>query len=136
MNGGVYTSMNKRRFLVILVFVAIILMVISLFGIFGPKKEYLTTTGTIVNIVESMDVTTDSINSKAIIDYTADGKEYKNVEYGAYNSSMKIGDEVLVYYEPNDPTHIQAEGFQNVPYVVLGVSIVTIAISIVLFIKG
>ena len=128
--------MNKKVFSIILTIISIILLIFSLYGIFGPKKEYLTTTGTIVNIVESMDVTTDSTNSKAIIDYTVNGKEYKNVEYGAYNSSMKIGDEVLVYYEPNDPTHIQAEGFQKVPYVVLGISIVTIAVSIVLFIKG
>lgn len=127
--------MNKKKFAVILFIVSIILMSISIYGILGPKKEYLTTKGVIVDIVESMDVTTDSIDYKAIIDYTVNDIEYKNVEYGAYNSSMKIGDEVIVYYESNNPTHIQAEGFEKVPYVILAVSIVAIIISILLFIK-
>lgn len=128
--------MNKKVFSIILIIISIILLTFSLYGIFGPKKEYLTTTGLIVDIVESMDVTTDSNNHKAIINYSVDGIEYKDIEYGAFNSSMKVGDEVLVYYEADNPAHIQAEGFQKVPYVVLGVSIVTIAFSIVFFIKS
>lgn len=128
--------MNKRKFAIILAIVAIILMSISLFGIFGPKKEYLTTTGRIVDIVESMDVSSDSIEYKAIIDYIVDAVEYNNVEYGSYNSSMEIGDEVLVYYEKDNPSKIQAEGFQTVPYVILGVSFISIIISIFLFIRN
>ena len=127
--------MSKKLFSVILAIMSVLLISISLFLLLSPKKEYLTTTGTIVDIVERMDVSTDSIDNKAIIDYTVDGIDYKDVEYGAYNSSMKIGDEVLVYYEADNPSHIQAKGFEKVPYVILIVSTVALVASIILLIK-
>lgn len=127
--------MNKRKFSILIAIVSIALMTISLIGIFGPKKDYLKTTGTIVNIVESIDSTSDSIEHKAIINYEVNGIKYQNVEYGAYNSSMKIGDEVIVYYEEKSPSNIQSEGYEKVPYVVLTISGVSLIISILLFIK-
>ena len=128
--------MSKKLFSVILAIMSVLLMSISLFLLLSPQKEYLTTTGTIVDIVERTDVSTDSIDNKAIIDYTVDGIEYKDVEYGAYNSSMKIGDEVLVYYEIDNPSHIQAKGFEKVPYVILIVSTVALVVSVIMLIKG
>ena len=60
--------MSKKIFSIMLAIIAIILMGISLFLLLSPKKEYLTTTGTIADIVERMDISTDSIDNKAIID--------------------------------------------------------------------
>ena len=128
-------NMNKRKISIALILISLLLMSISLIVIFGPKKDYLTTKGIIVDIVESYDATDDSNSYTPIINYSINGIEYKNVEYGAYISSMNIGDEVLVYYEVDNPTHIQAEGFEKVPYVVLGLSIISIIISIIMFIK-
>lgn len=120
-----------KKFFMPFIIASIGFMCLSIYGIFKPDVEYKTTTGIIVRIDEHYDPIDDSINYTPYIDYKVDKTEYKDVEYGAYNSSMKIGDEVKVYYEPTDPTSIQAEGYKKVPYITLAISIVFLIVSIV-----
>ena len=122
--------MKLHRFWYILIAFALLLMGISLYGIFGPERDYLKTKGTIVGFDVKTDTISDSIEYQTIIDYSINGKEFKNVEYGQYKSSMRIGDEVVVYYDKDNPELIQPSGYKDVPYVVLGASVVFIAISI------
>ena len=119
------------------VVIGLILAGISVFQLTRPKVDYKTCEGTIVRIEEGLDLTADDTNIiyKVYVDYTADGKEYKEVDYGSYNSSMKEGGKVTVYYDPADPSKIQAEGFETVPYVVLGAGIVAVIIGVIIFIK-
>lgn len=124
-----------KRFGFSFILAGLIIFVLSLIGIFKPDEKYLTTTGTIVNIVEDFDVVDDSTYYTVYINYEANNTEFNNVEYGAYDSSMKIGDEVKVYYSPEDPSHIQAEGYQKVPYITLCASIVGIIIGVVFLFK-
>lgn len=107
----------------------------SIYGIFAPDKEYLTTKGTIVDIEIVYDSIDDNNTYKPYIDYEVNGIKYEHVEYGAYDSSMKVNDEVVVYYDPEDPTLIQAEGYKKVPYVVLGISTIFTISSIIVAIK-
>ena len=110
-------------------------MVFSIIGIFTPDKEYLTTKGIIVDIEEYYDSIDDSNSYTTYIDYEVNGTKYEHVQYGSYNSSMKINDEIVVYYDPEDPTLIQAEGYKKVPYVVLGISTVFTIGSIITMIR-
>ena len=126
--------MNRKLSLIFGTLISLIILGLSLFSIFGPKKEYLKTTGIITNFRLEHSAT-DDITYKTIINYSVDGIEYKDVEYGSYNSSMKIGDEVTVLYNPINPTQIQAEGFEKVAYVTLPISIIGIMLCIIGFIK-
>ncbi len=110
-------------------------MAISLIGIIKKDEEYLSVEGTIVDIVENYDPIDDDCDYSTYVDYEVEGKEYKNVEYGSYNSSMEIGDRVEVLYSPNNPNHIQAPGYKTVPYVVLTISSIEVIVGIVSLIK-
>lgn len=105
-------------------------MVISLYDIFKPKELYNETTGVITRIIEEYDVSTDAMSYTPIISYSYNGKTYDNVEYGAYNSSMKIGDEVKVYVSLKDPTLIQSDGYEKAPYVILVFSTIILFFSL------
>lgn len=70
-----------------------------------------------------------------MIKYTVNNIEYKDVEYGSYNTSTEIGDEVVILYNPKDPAEIQAKGFEKVAYVTLPISIIGLSLSILGFIK-
>ena len=124
-----------KKFYFGFIIVGLILSCLSLYGIFGPKKEYLTTQGTIVSIIEDYDATDDSFISRVLINYEVNGIKYEDVEYGAYDSSMKVGDQVTVYYEEENPTHIQAEGYTKVPYVVLPFALLSTIGGIIAVIK-
>ena len=108
--------------LVITLVVGVVLVGFSIAALSAPDVDYQTTTGTIVDIQEETDAE-DFTSGQTYVDYTVDGKEYTHVEFGSYSSSMKLGDKVTVLYDPADPTHIQAEGTEFVPYVVLVVGI-------------
>lgn len=108
------------------------------FGIYMctvPEKERLTTTGTLVEIVESIEAADDQVTHETYVDYTVDGKEYKHAYYGAYETGMKVGDTVEVQYLPEDPTDIQAPGAEKVKYVFAGAGIVAFIVGLGILIK-
>lgn len=43
------------------------------------------------------------------VEYSVDGIEYTE-KLGSYNSKMKVGDEIDIYYLEDDPTDIQSKG--------------------------
>lgn len=131
------TTSSAIGFLIIGIFLA----VASIWGIVDQKTStavYAETTGTIVKIDEQQVDDGDNgftTEYTPYINYTVDGKTYENVQYGAYDSSMKVGSTVTVQYDTKDPANIKAPGSEKIPYIVLAVSIVCIIVSVVLFIK-
>lgn len=119
-----------KKFSLGFIVVELMFIIISLYGIFHKDIDYEVTKGKIVYIEEYHDPINEEFWYTPYIDYSVNGIEYKNVEYGAYDSSMKVGDEVNVYYSTEDPTLIQAEGFKKVPYIVLSISLVFLIITI------
>lgn len=124
-----------RKFVILPIVFSLLFIGISTYDILKPDEKYLTTTGKIVRIVEDYDISADAISYTTYIDYEVNNTKYRNVEYGAYNSSMNVGDEVTVYYLENNPTFIQAEGYEKTPYIVIGISLVFLIISIVILVK-
>lgn len=117
------------------ILIAIVLIVLSLIGLTKEDEEYLSTEGTIVNIEEYYDPIEEESEYSTYIDYEVQGKEYKNVEYGAYNSDMKIGDKVEVLYSPNNPELIQTPNHKVVPYIVLAISLIALAAGLISYKK-
>lgn len=69
---------------------------------------------------------------KVYVDYTVDGQDYENVEYGSYDPAMKEGDVVTVKYKVDDPADISAPASLKVPFIVLGTGIVLLAAGLIL----
>lgn len=115
---------------------SLIILVISIIGITAPKIEMLETKGVIVNIKEYIDPIDDTNSYTTYIDYSIGKEKYKNVEYGAYDSKMKVGDQVIVMYDPNNHTHIEAPNADRVPYITGGASLVSLVVFTVLLIKS
>ena len=115
-----------KRFIPIIV--SLMLVVFGVIGIFAPEKDYKTAIGRIVAIEDYWDSIDDTITYEVYIDYKANGKNFNHAYYPSYDSSMKIGDEVTVLYDPYDPLLIQAPGHEKIPYIVGGVGLVATVI--------
>ena len=129
-----------RRFRIVRVALGFMLIgaIFAGFGIYMctvPEKERLTTTGTLVEIVEGIDAADDQVTHETYVDYTIDGKEYKHAYYGAYETGMKVGDTVEIQYLAEDPENIQAPGAEKVKYVFAGAGIVAFIIGLGTLIK-
>lgn len=63
---------------------------------------------------------------QVFVKYSYNDKEYKNKEYGNYDSSMKVGDKVLVYINPDNPSEFISDPSGNFITIIIGVVIVLI----------
>ncbi len=48
--------------------------------------------------------------SKVFVEYTVDGKLYEDVPLGSYVTGDTEGKEVIIYYDPEDPSVIESQG--------------------------
>lgn len=68
------------------------------------------------------------------VEYSVNGIEYTE-ELGSYNSKMKVGDEIDIYYLEDDPTDIQSKGsakFLSILFIGLGSVFGIVAILILI----
>lgn len=89
--------------------VAVLVLGVALlaFGIYlmtANLNRYVETTATITK-VEGLFIT-----QKVSVSYTVDGRLYEDIPLGSYASGDKEGNEVTIYYDPEDPSVIEAQG--------------------------
>lgn len=70
------------------------------------------------------------------VDYEVDGKEYKNIEYDSYDSSMKIGEKIEINYDPNDPSKIQGQNGKTFILIFIVIGALATLFGIYTTIKG
>lgn len=102
---------------VLLTVIGAAVVIVSLFAFANnlrSGKKYEETTGVIVSIDEFRGAD-DQYEYSVRVNYGANGMFFKDAEYGAYSSSMKVGDSVTVLYNPEDPSDIKAPGYKSVP---------------------
>lgn len=112
-----------------IIIIAALIFIFSIIGIFAPKTQMLETKGTIVNIEERMNAS-NGYDHIVHIDYSANGKEYKNVEFGNYDSTMEVDDKVTVLYDPKNPEHIEAKESDAIIYILAATSGILLFVSI------
>lgn len=129
---------SKKLFMAVsTIIVASILALLSLIAVVrSDDTVYKNTEATIVRIEEEYDTLNEQYEHTVYVDYEVDGVEFKGVEYGAYDSSMEIGDTVKVKYDMKDPAFIQAEGSEKVPYIVGGVGLAVFVVGVFMLIKA
>ena len=111
---------GMRYFFIAPIVAGLLMCVLGVRGIFS-KDVYLPCEATIVRIEEYYDYTVDEDNPlqhRVFVDYTAEGRRFREVELGSYSSSMKEGDTITVEYKEGEPEIIQGEGANKVPYII------------------
>ena len=117
--------------------IALLLLGLSILGILKKDEvTYKDVQATIVRIEEEYNQTEEQYEYTVFVDYEVDGVRYKGVEYGAYDSSMNIGDKVTAKYNTENPEFIQAEGSEKVPYIVGAAGFAVAVFGIVSLVKA
>lgn len=123
----------RKSLLGFIVFGLLMFLTCIYFLIKGDDIDYRKTQGTITRI-ESYYVDEDNYY-EAYVEYKVGANKYE-VLYPNYDSSMRVGDKLVVLYNPEEPTFIQAEHSERTLYVVASVSLITTIVSTYQFIKS
>ncbi len=97
------------------------------FLIFGRDVSGFTKTSAVVSKTELFEEAYDAgedhheATYTVYVNYTAEGKEYKDVEYGIF-SGYKEGEKVTICYNPEDPADIAQPGNKYIFPIILIVS--------------
>ena len=129
-------KIEKIRFYASAIVISLLITVISVIGIFAPKTERLPAKAVISDIQSEYDGAAEQTNYSVYVDYEIDGQKYTHIDYGSYNSSMKVGDTVDIEYSAEDPENIQSPGSEKIPYITGAVGLAVLAACIVMLIKS
>ena len=99
-----------------LIIIAALIFIGSIIGICAPKPDLIETKGVIVDIVKRKNAS-NGYDNVVYIDYRANGKNYKHVEFGNYESTMQVDDKVAILYDPNNPEHIEVKESDAIIYI-------------------
>ena len=117
----------------LLVIVGIILIVMGTAAIVDqrPPKDSAETTATITDFRTISDGGDRSSGRMVtIVAYTAEGKEYRNIELGQYEAQWKKGDHISIYYSASNPTDIRSRTMTyggwllvlaSLPFLIIGI---------------
>ncbi|MBQ6569574.1 MAG: DUF3592 domain-containing protein [Clostridia bacterium] len=121
-----YTSIGQSsavKIIICLVLVAAVLVGAGIFMFMASTKAhengkvFIDTEAVIEKIIEGEDDT-----DTAYVKYIVDGKEYNNVQYSGYTSSMKVGDTVTIEYNRDNPSEIRNDLPALIAYVFWGIA--------------
>ena len=99
---------NAKTVTIFFLILGLIAAGIGTYFTFFQGKNYVKATAVITSVAEEDDLTSDDANAKKYIPtvkYTADGKSYET-ELGAWTDGWKVGTQVKIKYNPNDPTDV------------------------------
>lgn len=132
--GRLMRNSGPARFFVPL---GIILIVVGIILLCLNTGSYEQTVGKVTAVTEgAYDSEQEQQQYNVSVSYTVDGKEYKGV-FENLTSSFKAGDEIPVYYNPENPeriTNAKIGGF--IPPIVIGVGVLAIAFGLYRTIKA
>ena len=123
-------------FLTVLIFGILFLTLFSKFNKPVPEN-YVETKATIIRIEKELSPTYDETDGfdaadyeyTVFVEYTYNGKTYSEKEYGSYNSSMKEGDTVILYVNPDEPDDFMCEPVNGFIWVIIGIVIIIVGIG-------
>lgn len=125
---------NRVEWITCIIFIIVggILLFVSVLAIKSSmnfKNNALEGKATIYDIKKHID---DEGNAKhtVYVKYSIDNIEYNEV-LNYYNTSMKYGDEIKIYYDPNLPTQIQAKGELTFLFIVPAMGLIFFLIGII-----
>lgn len=100
-------------------------------------ENYIETGAVITRIEEELSPACDTFDGigpddyehRVFVEYTYNGVIYSEKEYGNYVSSMKEGDTVRLYIDPDDPESIMSDPAGAFVYLIIGIVIILAGIG-------
>lgn len=126
--------------IIILSFMAIIFIVIGVVLKINNDKFMATaekTTGTIteIEVYYTRDSDGDRVRKHRVyVEYTVDGEKYEN-RLDSYNSAMRVGGSVTVYYDPQNPTDISSGDASIVTIIMICVGGLLLVVDIIIVVR-
>ncbi len=129
------STVNKYNFIGFVIFFAIVLLFGIVFMFFAVKlnlqkipENFIETEATITKIEEELlqhydaadAIGVDDYEYTVFVEYSYGDKTYSDKEYGKYSSSMKEGDAVLVYVDPDAPDEFMSDPSGRFVYIIIG----------------
>ena len=96
----------------------------------NKNKDYIKIEATVIDVKEEEDIVTDgdgnhtTITYKVTLKYTVDDKEYTGTLDNV--SKQKVGDKMVIYYNPKDPNQITQTKSFVLPIVIIVVGIASL----------
>ena len=129
-------KIERIRFLASMLVIGLLFVVVGAVVLSLPKTEYSSAEGTILRIESYTDGAGEEQQEVYVSYKDSAGVNHEDILYPAYSFSMKEGGTVTVLYDPASPENIQAPGGEYIPYIVLAVGIIAIAVAVFSIIKG
>lgn len=137
------TSVNKISFVMPIVVFSFVLIFGIVFLVLFSKldapvpENYVETEAIIIRIEEELSPTYDASDGlgpddyehRVFVEYTYNGKTYSEKEYGNYDSSMKKGDTVLLYVNPDKPDDFMSDTSGGSVFVIVGIVIILVGVG-------
>ena len=137
------SSVNKFRFITsIIVFSFVLIFGIAFLTLFSKfnkpvPENYVETKATITRIEEELSPTYDAsdglgpedYNYTVFVKYEYNGETYSEKEYGNYDSSMKEGDTVVLYVNPDEPDDFMSDPSGGFTFVIVGIVIILVGVG-------
>ncbi|MBP5154668.1 MAG: DUF3592 domain-containing protein [Lachnospiraceae bacterium] len=129
----------KKSILFLFIF-GVAVLALGIFLIVNSHDEYPETTAVITRIDEFDTVDTDGSHTTehtVYVDYTVDGKEYKNIRYGEYSIGFKVGKEITIKYNPENPAETEGANSKTAAtWITVGGGILMLLAVAAVFVPG
>ena len=97
-------TMNKPVVMIAMLVIGLVLLGFGIHLLKQNVSSYIETTAVITRVDYI------PVFSKVFVEYTVDGKLYEDIPLGSYVTGDTEGKEVIIYYDPEDPTVIESQG--------------------------
>ena len=115
--------------------IGLILIIVGIFLMTRNMDNYVETVGTVTQVEEGLN-SEDSKVYDTTVTITVDGKEYTNV-IPEMTEEHKIGDQIKVFYDPEDPTQITLSKVGGiVAPIMIGVGVLALAFGLFKTVKA
>lgn len=113
---------------IIFTFVGVIFLAVSI-GLFIRSARFHSDAVLVEGVIEKI------TDEKVYVSYEVDG-QLISTRLGFYSSSMRPGDSITLYYDPQDPYHVEASGAQILNWIFLVMGLLESGIGIGLLITS
>ena len=112
-------------------------LILIIFGIILLSlntDSYLETVAKVTEVYETTDLENSTVYDTTVT-YTVDGKEYTTI-LTELSEEYKIGDEIKIYYNPENPTEVTPTKAGMIPPIVIGVGALALVFGVLQTVKA
>ncbi len=115
--------------------IMLIIFGVVMFVINNKNQDYIKIEATVIDVKEEEDIVTDSdgnhtsIIYNVTLNYTVDDKEYTGTLDNV--SKQKVGDKIVIYYNPKDPNQITQTKSLILPIIIIVAGIASLTAGII-----